>query len=309
MTFVTGNIDDPALAAFAYHGGALDVAQALFPDARKPWLDLSTGINPDAYPLPSLISARLGALAIARSVARARSRRRAPLWLRGKVRCRRRRDARARACACGLVPARSVGILSPTYAGHERLFRALGVGVERVASVERLAEFERAVVVNPNNPDGRMVSRATLLGIAEAMPANGLILVDEAFADFDDGHSVSAQAGQPKLVVLRSFGKTFGLAGLRLSFALASPDLAERLRAALGAWPVSGPAIAVAGAAFADDRLVCRGESARQGQEPAGSTLFCNAPAGRFLAAPACFALRNAPTRPKLSAVFARRGY
>ena len=77
--------------------------------------------------------------------------------------------------------------------------------------------------------------------------------VDEAFADFD-GHDESVAPSLPSsgVVVLRSFGKTYGLAGLRLGFALASPEIVTPLRAALGPWPVSGPAIAIGIRALAD---------------------------------------------------------
>ncbi len=82
--------------------------------------------------------------------------------------------------------------------------------------------------------------------------AEGVLIVDEAFADFDDSDSLAALLPERGAVLLRSFGKTYGLAGLRLGFAIASPDIGRRLRAALGPWPVSGPAIAIGSLALAD---------------------------------------------------------
>jgi cobalamin biosynthetic protein CobC len=105
-----------------------------------------------------------------------------------------------------------------------------------------------------NNPDGRLMPKATLLELAHrAKAAGGLAVVDEAFVDVvGEAHSLAAEVSLGNLVVLRSFGKFFGLAGLRLAFALTSPEIAARLRAALGPWAVSGPAIAMGAAALAD---------------------------------------------------------
>jgi cobalamin biosynthetic protein CobC len=111
-----------------------------------------------------------------------------------------------------------------------------------------------AIVVNPNNPDGRIISRAALLDLHARLARHaGVLIVDEAFADFDaKKESLAPSLPTSRAVVLRSFGKAYGLAGLRLGFALASPDMVPSLRAALGPWPVSGPAIAIGIRALAD---------------------------------------------------------
>ena len=110
------------------------------------------------------------------------------------------------------------------------------------------------VVVNPNNPDGRVVGLGTLREIAEACAsAGGWLIVDEAFADLDPGMSAAGLVPELPVIVLRSFGKFYGLAGLRLGFAIAPPAIAASLREALGDWAVSGPALAVGTAALADD--------------------------------------------------------
>jgi cobalamin biosynthesis protein CobC len=108
-------------------------------------------------------------------------------------------------------------------------------------------------VVNPNNPDGRVVPAQTLLALAGALAERrGLLVVDEAFMDVGPAGASVSERTRSGLVVLRSFGKFFGLAGLRLGFAIADPEQAARLRAQLGPWPVSGPAIAVGSLALAD---------------------------------------------------------
>ena len=120
--------------------------------------------------------------------------------------------------------------------------------------LEEMRALDVAIVVNPNNPDGRITPRAALLDLhARLARRGGVLIVDEAFADFDaESESLAPSLPASSAVVLRSFGKAYGLAGLRLGFALASPDLVASLRAALGPWPVSGPAIAIGVRALAD---------------------------------------------------------
>ncbi|MGD0722327.1 MAG: threonine-phosphate decarboxylase CobD [Roseiarcus sp.] len=251
---------DAAWRALAYHGGDLGAAARLFPDAPEPWIDLSTGVNPHAYPLPRLARdqwARLpspGDLAALERIAAHRYGARAESviaaagtqtliqWL-----------ARLR-------PAARVGVLGFSYGGHAQAWRAAGARVETVADAADLAGFDVAIVVNPNNPDGRVVSRAALLDLHGALAARGgLLVVDEAFIDLAPaGRSLAPVLPARGAIVLRSFGKTYGLAGVRLGFGLASAELVAPLRAALGAWPVSGPALAIGRAALADEAWLAR---------------------------------------------------
>lgn len=235
---------------FTYHGGDLGAARAAFPGAPTPWIDLSTGINPSPYPLPPLDPTAWMALPDA-----------------GATRALEAAAARVYGAASDgvvaapgtealiqwlprLFPARRVGVLSFTYGDHARAWTLAGAGVETVDRLEALAGFDAAVVVNPNNPDGRLIAPDDLAAIAERV---GLLVVDEAFADVAPPGSSLAGAVPPNAIVLRSFGKFYGLAGLRLGFAIAAPERAALLRAALGSWAVSGPAVAVGCAALADD--------------------------------------------------------
>lgn len=104
-------------------------------------------------------------------------------------------------------------------------------------------------MVNPNNPDGRHWRQAELLGMIGQV---GLLVVDESFADPVPEESVASEAGRKGLLVLRSFGKFFGLAGLRLGFALGWRADIDRMAALSGPWPVSGSAIEVACKALGD---------------------------------------------------------
>jgi cobalamin biosynthetic protein CobC len=244
----------PGFEALAYHGGDLAVARRLAPDAPEPWIDLSTGINPHPYPLPVLAPEAWTRLPDRESVARLQAAAAArygapdPAQLVAAAGSQQIIQTLAR-----LLPARRVGVLGATYAGHERAWRAAGAVVERVEDAVRLADFDVGVIVNPNNPDGRVVDKDRLFALAEALAAHGrTLIVDEAFMDFD----ASVQSLAPNLpdgaIVLRSFGKAYGVAGLRLGFAVAPLAVADRLRAALGPWAVSGPAIAIGRLALAD---------------------------------------------------------
>ncbi|UUP19720.1 Threonine-phosphate decarboxylase (plasmid) [Nitratireductor thuwali] len=238
------------------HGGSLARAAALFPHAPTPWLDLSTGINPHSYPLfdlPATAYRRLPEEARAQELAAA------------AARAYGAESAAHVAAAPGtqillplvasLVDPGAGKVLSPTYAEHARAAALAGHRVEAVERFEQLFESNLAIVVNPNNPDGRVVPRARLLELAAHLAKKGgLLVVDEAFMDVGPGgESLAGDVGEGGIVVLRSFGKFFGLAGLRLGFALAAPAVAQRLGAWLGPWAVAGPAMEI-GLPALDDR-------------------------------------------------------
>jgi len=153
-----------------------------------------------------------------------------------------------------LIPCRSVSILGFTYAEHERTWRQAGAQVAVAEDFVALAEADVAVVVNPNNPDGRLVSADNLLELAAKLRSRGgTLIVDEAFIDvLSPGYSLAPRLPAAGVVILRSFGKTYGLAGLRLGFAVASPEIAAPLRASLGPWAVSGPAVEIGRRALVD---------------------------------------------------------
>jgi cobalamin biosynthetic protein CobC len=158
------------------------------------------------------------------------------------------------ALAARLVrPGRAV-VLGPTYAEHARVAALAGHDVVIASGLGELESARLAIVVNPNNPDGRWVSREALLAAADRLEARaGLLVVDEAFMDCGPRtESLAGEVSRGNIVVLRSFGKFFGLPGLRLGFALAAPGLVAGLAVALGPWPVSGAALSVGTLALAD---------------------------------------------------------
>lgn len=232
------------------HGGDLDAAIARHGGPEADWIDLSTGINRSPYPIdPPPLSATC-ALPRASEAAACALAARAAYGAPGAVACLPLAGAQAAIrLVPGLRPPGRVAVLGPTYNEHAAAFAAGGWEVTEVAEIDALAGLDAAVVVNPNNPDGRAHLPEAILAVAAR---NRLTVVDESFADVRPEVSVCGRLGVPGLVVLRSFGKFYGLAGLRLGFALgAAADIAA-LAAAAGPWPVSGPALAAGRVALAD---------------------------------------------------------
>ncbi|MDZ7711995.1 MAG: aminotransferase class I/II-fold pyridoxal phosphate-dependent enzyme [Rhodovibrio sp.] len=151
-------------------------------------------------------------------------------------------------------------VVGPTYGEYAPAWRSAGADVRAVPDPDAaLAALDGAsrpalVLCNPNNPDGRAWSPDRLIPIADRLArAGGTLVVDEAFADVVPEVSLAGAVERPGLVILRSFGKFFGLAGLRLGFALCAPTLARAMARALGPWSVPGPALEVGRIALADD--------------------------------------------------------
>ncbi|MBZ4021638.1 threonine-phosphate decarboxylase [Rhodobacter sp. TJ_12] len=227
------------------HGGNIDAARARF--GGTDWIDLSTGINRMPYPLARMTpaawtglptTAQKDALIAAAQLAFGTT---APgVALAGAQ--------QAIQLIPRLGPPGRAHVLAPTYNEHAAALRAAGWQVEEVTTLRDLAGADLAVVVNPNNPDGRSFT-------PEALRALGLqvrrLVVDESFADATPETSLAAKAGA-KIIVLRSFGKFYGLAGLRLGFAFADAATVAKLSEMAGPWPVSGPAIETGIRALAD---------------------------------------------------------
>src|SRR5260370_11331340 len=174
----------PMDAAPIPHGGDLGAARLLFPGAPEPFIDLSTGINPYPYPIPHLspdLFTRLPEPAALDRLAAIAA------------------QAYGAPSAAHVVPAPGTqillppvaalvrpgraAVLGPTYAEHIRAAVRIGHQVEEVADLARLRNVALAVVVNPNNPDGRIIPREALLACASDLPAARLLGVDQGFID------------------------------------------------------------------------------------------------------------------------------
>lgn len=290
-----------------WHGGDIGRAQALFPAAPEPWIDLSTGINPIPYPLPELplsLWQRLpGAAEEAALLATARAAYRVPAAA-GIV------AAPGTQILIELLPrlaaAGPVAVLGPTYAEHALSWRKAGMEVREAGTIAAAEAAASVVVVNPNNPDGRLLPKGELLTLAaHCKDHGGLLIVDEAFADFTPEASIVPEL-PPATLVLRSFGKSYGLAGLRLGFAIGAPEAVAVLRDALGPWAVAGPALHIGTLALADRDWLARAAAERRRDADRLDAML--AAHGKPVGGTALFRLLGTPDAPALFAHLGRHG-
>lgn len=236
------------------HGGRLRRAASEFGLPLEQWLDLSTGLAPYHWPVPPLPHSVWSRLpepddGLSEMAADYYAAPRA-LPVAGS-------QAAIQALPMLRRPCR-VGIVEPTYAEHRQAWVRAGhevVSLSPGVSAQQLGQLDVLVVVNPNNPTGQLISAERLLQWHQTLVAQGgWLVVDEAFMDVTPGCSLAPHSHLPGLIVLRSVGKFFGLAGLRLGFVLATKDLLAALEEQLGPWALSGPARAVGQAILGDRR-------------------------------------------------------
>ncbi|WP_300380726.1 threonine-phosphate decarboxylase CobD [Henriciella sp.] len=236
------------------HGGALDRMRAHFPDAPAPWLDLSTGINPwpcPVDPIPAEAFEHLPTQAAYHACHTAMAHAfNAPqdhlLIAPGS-------ELLIRLLPTIIAP-RRVATLSPSYGDHARVWRAAGCElIETADPLDTADEADAIVLCQPNNPDGRTFALDDLLAACDRLAVRGgWLIVDEAYADLDPALSLASRTGRDGLIVLRSFGKFFGLAGLRLGALLAPTAILTGMQEKLGVWPVNGPALDVGARCYGD---------------------------------------------------------
>ncbi len=244
----------PAMSKPIEHGGDPSALEAIYGKPLDGWLDLSTGINPDGYRVPGLGAVDWQALPTTAQFAALEAAARACYGVPGAATVIAAPGSQALIqWLPRLRPAGDVAILGPTYGEHGPAWRDAGHRVALVDDFEALADGDVAVLCNPNNPDGRTIAPERLLVLQARLTAKGgWLVVDEAFADAEPATSLAAASGLPGLIVLRSLGKFFGLAGLRLGFALTDPKTGAALVRALGPWAVSTPAAIVGARALGD---------------------------------------------------------
>ncbi len=225
------------------HGGNLSYILSNFPAAPRPYIDLSTGINPYSYPigLDNSLASRLSDI---KEIAEALS---SAAKYYGA-------DEQNINMASGMQPlmfaiaslrfqrngASRVAILSPTYSEYEKIWLSAGHEVVNIGNIADMYKADIAIICNPNNPDARISSPEFLVELAKAMAQkNGWLIVDESFADLTPELSIVTHIKeQGNLIAMRSCGKFFGIAGLRVSFAIAPQEISDWLRAVIGSWPI-----------------------------------------------------------------------
>lgn len=237
------------MSRWTWHGGGLEAAKVHFGEGSLPWIDLSTGINP--HPWPGAEGAVIDWHRLPDEGALADLEAAAAHYFGADP---------ANVCA---VPGTEIGLrlfgetltaaahyLVPSYRTHgEMVHGAIPIPVGALDAGDQ----QTLILANPNNPDGRIHSRSALLDMLERRGGHGWLVVDEAFADATPEISMAGEVHDDRrLVIFRSFGKFFGLAGLRLGFMIGPSAQVARMRKRLGAWPVSSAALAIGAAAYRD---------------------------------------------------------
>jgi len=234
------------------HGGGILAAAQHYALPLTDWLDLSTGLNPQGWPVPPIDpvswlrlpetddgleqsaanyygSEHLLAVAGSQAAIQALPQLRAP--------CR-------------------VGMLDTCYAEHPHHWQQHGHELHRFAPQQldqAIDQLDVLLLCNPNNPTGQDFSHAQLNDWRQRLAARGgWLVLDEAFIDATPEMSLLSQTGQPGLIILRSIGKFFGLAGARVGFVFAWPQLLSQLANQLGPWTINGPARLVVRQALQD---------------------------------------------------------
>jgi cobalamin biosynthetic protein CobC len=239
---------------WTYHGGRLSDARAAYGSGAEAWLDLSTGINPIAWPHAEKVPIDWQRLPDEKALSALEESAAAYFGV----------DP-AHVCA---LPGTEIGLrllgailpgparhVAPTYRTHGEMFP----GAAPIALADLPSVTDGIVVLaNPNNPDGRLLAPDALRSQLDRLRAEaGWLVLDEAFVDASPDYSLAIDIGDDvPLILFRSFGKFFGLAGVRLGFVLGPASLITAFRARLGAWPVSSAALAIGAAAYRDQAWI-----------------------------------------------------
>ena len=223
------------------HGGRIRAAAQRYGIPENDWLDLSTGINPNGWPVPDVPQEIWQRLPQDDDELTAAAQRyygtTALLAVAGS-------QAAIQALPRLRAPCR-MAVVTPSYAEHAHAWRQHGHQVTPMSAAEILRsgdDLQVVLIVNPNNPSGKLFTRDELLHLHEKLAARGgWLIVDEAFMDAAPEHSLASLSPRAGLIVLRSVGKFFGLAGARAGFVLAEQTLLNSLAALQGPWPIAAP--------------------------------------------------------------------
>lgn len=297
--------------AAPHHGGDLREAMALArakgsdPGTMGDWLDLSTGINPNAYPVADIRSKAWHSLPGSSEMEALLA---AACDYYGASSTDHILAVPGTALAIQMIPrlfadfdlTKPAMVVSPTYGDHERAWRAAGREIVRTPHIEE-ADFDGlSILVNPNNPTGAVCVLDHFSDENRVWShEKGWLIVDEAFGDVVSGASVAHAAATDNVIVLKSLGKFFGLAGLRLGFVIAPPLMIEKLASMMGAWAVSGPAIHMGIKALADREWQAKTRAELQVQSDRLFALFSRADLN-IAGGTSLFALLDDPSAQKL---------
>ncbi|MBE7638129.1 threonine-phosphate decarboxylase [Sneathiella sp. P13V-1] len=242
-----------------FHGGDIDAARCAYGGNASDWLDLSTGINPNAYSVPEISTQFWTSLPGTEQEEKLLSSARSYFGLPESYSITAAPGTQSILQILPLIAGgpQKVAIQSPTYAEHSNCWK-LG-GHEVYGSAKAPAEpADIAVLVNPNNPTGTLFNSDEInLWRTNWLKPDGLLIIDEAFMDVTPDKSAAASNDPENTLILKSFGKFFGLAGVRLGFVCGDPTWVSKIRSSLGPWAVSGVAAEVGSVAYADTHWHC----------------------------------------------------
>lgn len=231
------------------HGGGLDDAILKYGGNRTNWLDLSTGINPIPYPIPKVPNHFWHSLPDSQAQSALLSAAR-KFWKvpNGANIIASSGVSQLIAMLPSLLPVNCVEIIGPTYNEHAAAFQSSGWTVGQTGSVR--------VIVHPNNPDGNQ----HVISKQDAKNTD-LMIIDESFCDVTPDETLINLTDQNNVIVLKGLGKFWGLAGLRLGFAVAAPELIKKITDRIGPWAISGPAQFIGQAALTDNSWIIKTRS------------------------------------------------
>ena len=234
------------------HGGRILAAAEKYHIAKEDWIDLSTGLNPNGWPVPDMPAEVWQSLPEEDDGLQT-----AACRFYGCDACLPVAGSQAAIQTLPTLRSRSkVGVISPTYAEHEYNWQQAGHDVVQlsIGDVEdHINTLDVLVVINPNNPTGELIMVKQLLGWHQRLSKRGgWLIVDEAFMDVTPDKSLVPLGIKPGLIILRSMGKFFGMAGIRCGFVISDNELLQRLAKKLGPWSLTGPTRYVAKQALLD---------------------------------------------------------
>ena len=234
-----------------HHGGDIDLAIKKYGGEREDWIDLSTGINGTSYPWQQSIKFELRNLPSNKllvNLERAAS---------AAYKVAENTETAAVSGAqqiISLLPIclksyNSVAILGPTYNEYEKAFKSSGIKAQTVSEVSKLSSSDIAIIVNPNNPTGKVIAEEILDDLSKKVR---ILIIDESFKTFSSRRIQKFE----NVIQINSLGKFFGLAGVRLGFVSGPSDFIKSVRRMLGPWPISSIAAEIGTIALNDNTWI-----------------------------------------------------
>ena len=233
------------------HGGDLDKVVKFYGGRKEEWIDLSTGINPHSYPYKDIRISDLRNLPEQTNMENLNKV--AKIYFQTNATISPISGAQTAINILPfLLPNKNISILEPTYSEYRKVFSVFSREIKSVKRLNQLKNSQIAILCNPNNPDGTLYSSKDLIELSQSVET---LIVDESFIDLYPDVSLSKKINNKtdNIIIIRSFGKFFGLAGLRLGFIISGTKINLKINSLIGPWPVSTIASDIAIKALSDD--------------------------------------------------------